>query len=88
MHRIKTAPIFTSRYANKLQRLGQVIKNALLNFENLTFGEQLREIDQKAKAAEVVEQQQQNIQYAMIALWHHHLRHSIFVAEPQYYHQY
>ncbi len=40
----------------------------IAEFENLTFAEQLREIDQKAKAAEVAEQQQQNIQYAMIAL--------------------
>ena len=37
-------------------------------FENLTFGQQLREIDEQAKAAEVAEQQKQNIQYAMIAL--------------------
>jgi tetratricopeptide (TPR) repeat protein len=40
----------------------------IAEFQNLTFGEQLREIDQKAKAAEIAEQQKQNIQYALIAI--------------------
>ena len=40
----------------------------IAEFQNLTFGEQLREIDQKAKATEAAAQRQQNIQYALIAI--------------------
>ena len=37
-------------------------------FQNLTFGQQLREIDEQAKARQDAEQRKQNIQYALIAL--------------------
>ncbi|MDP9048539.1 MAG: hypothetical protein M3N14_10405, partial [Bacteroidota bacterium] len=37
-------------------------------FQNLTFGQQLREIDDQTKAAEAAEQQKQNLQYVLIAL--------------------
>jgi hypothetical protein len=40
----------------------------IAEFQNLTFGQQLREIDEQAKATEAAEQQKQNIQYALIAL--------------------
>ena len=36
-------------------------------FQNLTFAQQLKDIDEQAKATEAAEQQQQNIQYALIA---------------------
>ena len=39
----------------------------IAEFQNLTFGQQLREIDEQAQAAEAAEQRQQNIQYALIA---------------------
>lgn len=39
----------------------------IAEFQNLTFGQQLREIDEQAKAAEAAEQRKQNIQYAVIA---------------------
>ncbi|MGC4035212.1 MAG: hypothetical protein QM764_04560 [Chitinophagaceae bacterium] len=37
-------------------------------FQNITFAEQLKEIDEQAKAAREKEQRHQNIQYALIAL--------------------
>jgi hypothetical protein len=40
----------------------------IAEFQNLTFGQQLREIDEQAKASEATEQRKQNIQYALIAL--------------------
>jgi tetratricopeptide (TPR) repeat protein len=40
----------------------------IAEFQNLTFGQQLREIDEQAKTAEAAEQRKQNIQYALIAL--------------------
>jgi tetratricopeptide (TPR) repeat protein len=40
----------------------------IAEFQNLTFGQQLREIDEQTKTAEAAEQQKQNIQYVLIAL--------------------
>jgi len=40
----------------------------IAEFQNLTFGQQLREIDEQTKADEAEEQQEQNIQYALIAI--------------------
>ncbi len=40
----------------------------LAEFQNLTFGQQLREIDEQTKADEAAERQEQNIQYALIAV--------------------
>jgi len=37
-------------------------------FQNLTFAQQLREIDEQTKAKEAAEERTQNIQYALIAL--------------------
>jgi tetratricopeptide (TPR) repeat protein len=40
----------------------------IAEFQNLTFGQQLREIDEQAKAEQAKEQRRQNIEYAAIAL--------------------
>jgi hypothetical protein len=40
----------------------------IAEFQNLTFGQQLKEIDEQEKANELAEQRKQNIQYASMAL--------------------